>query len=170
MTIIREGTKSIINPLDYVALEAALNLREREGGEVTVITMGPPQSEEALRETLAAGADRAVLLSDPLFAGADTWATSSTLASAIKKIEYDIIITGRQAIDGDTAQVGPQIAEHLKIPQISYVADIRLESKDYIQVKRMFEEKPIEFYKNVWNCNMHSNVNIPKKKYKELII
>jgi electron transfer flavoprotein beta subunit len=102
--------------------------------------MGPPQADVALREALAMGADEAILLSDRVFGGADTWATSSTIAAAIKKLPYDIIIAGRQAIDGDTAQVGPQIAEHLGIPQVSYVEAI--EAKDgKLIIKRQFEDR-----------------------------
>ena len=138
MTIIREGTKSIINPLDNTAIEAALNLREREGGEVTAITMGPPQSEEALRETLAAGVDHAILLSDPLFAGADTLATSHVLATAIRKLNAfpDLILCGMQTTDSDTGHVGPQIAEELDMPQVCGVIEIHVEG-DFITVKRL---------------------------------
>lgn len=118
-TLIRDGVPSIINPDDKAGVEAALRLKELAGGTVTILSMGPAQAEEAIREALAMGADEGILLSDRAFGGADTWATSSTLAAALKKLEYDVIITGRQAIDGDTAQVGPQIAEHLGIPQIS---------------------------------------------------
>ena len=112
-TLIREGVPSIINPDDKAGLEAALRLKDQYGAHVTVISMGPPQADLALREALAMGADEAILVTDRAFGGADTWATSSTIASAIENLEYDLIITGRQAIDGDTAQVGPQIAEHL---------------------------------------------------------
>ncbi len=138
-TLIRDGVPSIINPDDKSGLEAAIRIKEQVGGEITVLTMGPAQAEVALREALAMGADRGILLSDRAFAGADTWATSQTLAAAIRKLEYDIIIAGRQAIDGDTAQVGPQIAEHLQLPQVSYVEDLKLEG-DSIVVKRVFEE------------------------------
>lgn len=107
-TLIREGVESIINPFDENALEAALQLRDKHGGKVTVITMGPPQATTALKDAIALGADEAILLSDRAFAGSDTWATSYTLASAIKKIgTFDLIICGKQAIDGDTAQVVP---------------------------------------------------------------
>ncbi len=116
-TLIREGIPSIINPDDKAGLEAALRLKDELGAEVSVISMGPPQADAVLREALAMGADHAYLVTDRAFGGADTWATSSTLAAAIKNLEYDLIITGRQAIDGDTAQVGPQIAEHLNIMQ-----------------------------------------------------
>lgn len=139
-TLIRDGVPSIINPDDKAGLEAALQLKDKFGCSVTVITMGPPQAELALIEALAMGADDAVLVSDRAFGGADTWATSSTLASAIRKIgDYDLIITGRQAIDGDTAQVGPQIADHLQIPNISYAEEINLEG-EYVIVLRQYEE------------------------------
>lgn len=138
-TLIRDGVPSIINPDDKSGLEAAIQLKEKFDAHVTVLTMGPKQAEKALREALAMGADEAILLSDRAFAGADTWATSSTLASAIKNLEYDLIITGRQAIDGDTAQVGPQIAEHLDLNQVSYVADLDREGEHLI-LKRMFED------------------------------
>jgi len=139
-TLIRDGVPSIINPDDKAGIEAALTLKEKVGGTVTIVSMGPPQAEEALREALAMGADDAILISDRAFGGADTWATSSTIAAALKKLDYDLIITGRQAIDGDTAQVGPQIAEHLGIPQISYVEDIRVDGEALI-VKRKFEDR-----------------------------
>lgn len=138
-TLIRDGVPSIINPDDKSGLEAALKLKDEIGAEVTVLTMGPPQAEKALREALAMGADKAILLSDRAFAGADTWATSSTLAAAIRKLECDLIVAGRQAIDGDTAQVGPQIAEHLELPQVSYVEDLEL-SGDSLILKRVFED------------------------------
>ncbi len=116
-TLIREGVPSIINPDDKAGLEAALRLKDSMGAHVTVLSMGPPQADAALREALAMGADEAILVTDRAFGGADTWATSTTIASAIKNLDYDLIITGRQAIDGDTAQVGPQIAEHLGIAE-----------------------------------------------------
>lgn len=139
-TLIRDGVKSIINPDDKSGLETALRIKEEVGANITVISMGPKQAELALREAIAMGADRAILLSDKKFAGADTLATSSTLAGAIKKLDYDIIITGRQAIDGDTAQVGVQIAEHLDIPSVSYVEDLNI-SDDSLILKRMFEDR-----------------------------
>ena len=113
-TLIRDGVPSIINPDDKAGLEAALSLKEIYGGEVSVISMGPPQADAVLREAMAMGADKAYLVTDRAFGGADTLATSTTLAAAVRKMEYDLIITGRQAIDGDTAQVGPQLAEHLE--------------------------------------------------------
>jgi electron transfer flavoprotein beta subunit len=124
-TLIREGVPSIINPFDLNAVEEGLLLKERFGGTVTVISMGPPQVETALREVLSLGVDQAVLLCDRAFAGADTLATSYTLAAGIKKIgSFDLIICGKQAIDGDTAQVGPEIAEWLDIPHLTYVRNI----------------------------------------------
>ena len=123
-TLMREGVPSIINPDDKAGIEVAIQLKEKYGADVTVLSMGPPQADVALKEAYAMGADRVILLTDKAFAGSDTWATSLALAYAIKKIEYDVIICGRQAIDGDTAQVGPQIAEHLNIPQVSYVTDV----------------------------------------------
>ncbi len=139
-TLIRDGVPSIINPDDKAGLEAALCLKDQTGAHVTVVSMGPPQADLALREALAMGADEAVLITDRAFGGADTWATSSTLAAAIKKLPYDLIITGRQAIDGDTAQVGPQIAEHLGLAHISYAEDIKLEG-DSVVVKRQYEDR-----------------------------
>ena len=140
-TLIREGVMSIINPDDLNALEEALRIKDRfENVKVTVLSMGPPQAKEALREALAMGADEAILLSDRVFAGADTLATSTTIASAIKRIgDYNIIFCGRQAIDGDTAQVGPQIAEHLGIPQITYVKKLEINGDEVI-ARRAFED------------------------------
>jgi len=140
-TLIREGVPSIINPDDKAGLEVALQLKDKTGAKVTVVTMGPPQADVALRETLAMGADEAVLLSGREFAGSDTWATSSAVAAALKTLPYDLIIAGRQAIDGDTAQVGPQIAEHLGIPQISYVASVDIKDEDTLIVRRNFEDR-----------------------------
>ncbi|MEG1847086.1 MAG: electron transfer flavoprotein subunit beta/FixA family protein [Lachnospiraceae bacterium] len=139
-TLIRDGVPSIINPDDKAGLEAALVLKEQTGAEISVITMGPPQADAVLREAMAMGADKAYLVTDRAFGGADTLATSTTLAAAIKKLDYDLIIAGRQAIDGDTAQVGPQIAEHLGIPNVSYAEDIKVEGKDVI-VKRQYEDR-----------------------------
>ncbi|RDU22576.1 electron transfer flavoprotein subunit beta/FixA family protein [Anaerosacchariphilus polymeriproducens] len=139
-TLIRDGVPSIINPDDKAGLEAALAIKDSIGAEVTVISMGPLQADAVLREGLAMGADNAYLVSDRAFGGADTLATSTTLAAAIKKLEYDLIITGRQAIDGDTAQVGPQISEHLGIPNVSYAEDIRVEG-EFVIVKRQYEDR-----------------------------
>lgn len=139
-TLIREGVPSIINPYDLHAIEAALHIREKKGGKVTVITMGPPQAEEALREAVSMGADDVRLLSDKAFAGSDTWATSYTLSKAIEKLGYDIILCGKQAIDGDTAQVGPEIAEFLNIPHIAYVKKFEEIGDDLIRVQRLMDD------------------------------
>lgn len=139
-TLIREGVPSIINPDDKSGIEAALILKEKVGGTVTLVSMGPPQADLALREGLAMGADEAILVSDRAFGGSDTWATSSTIAAVLKRLDFDVIITGRQAIDGDTAQVGPQIAEHLGIPQVSYAEEIDVEDGNLI-IKRQFEDR-----------------------------
>ncbi|MBI5571057.1 MAG: electron transfer flavoprotein subunit beta/FixA family protein [Desulfomonile tiedjei] len=138
--LIREGVESIINPEDRHALEAALGIKDRLGAEITALTMGPPQAIEVICEAVATGADRGILLSDKAFAGADTWATSTALGLAIKRIgEFDIILAGRQAIDGDTAQIGPQVAEFLGIPQLTYVRDLEvLEGK--ITAERVLED------------------------------
>lgn len=138
-TLIREGVPSIINPDDKNALEEALVLKEKYGASVTVITMGPPQAEKALRESLAMGADKAILITDKAFAGADTLATSRVLAAAVQKLPYDIVFAGRQAIDGDTAQVGPEIAEHLGLPQVTYVEKVEIEERDLI-IRRALED------------------------------
>ncbi|MBU1614205.1 electron transfer flavoprotein subunit beta/FixA family protein, partial [bacterium] len=126
-TLIREGVESIVNPFDENALEAALQLREKHGGKITVLSMGPPQAETSLRHTIAMGVDEAVLLSDRAFAGADTLATAYTLSSGIRKMgDFDLILCGKQAIDGDTAQVGPELAEILGIAQAAYVRKIEV--------------------------------------------
>lgn len=139
-TLIREGIKSIINPFDMNAIETALQLKENRGGEVIALSMGPLQAEESLREAISLGVDEAILLSDKAFAGADTLATSYTLSMAIKKLgEFDMIICGKQAIDGDTAQVGPELAEMLDIPQICWVRKI-VEIKD----KTLIVERTVE--------------------------
>jgi len=142
-TLIREGVAAIVNPFDEYAIEEGLRLREKFGGKVTVISMGPPQAEEALKQAIAMGADEAILLSDRAFAGADTLATSYTLSEAIKKIgHFDLIICGREAMDGATGQVGPGIASRLGISQLTYVFKIRevdLE-KGTITVERLVEE------------------------------
>ena len=139
-TLIRTGVPSIMNPDDKGGLEFALQLKDNYNAQVTVITMGPPQADAVLREAFAMGVDRAILLTDRVFAGADTLATSNALAAALKNIDYDIIITGRQAIDGDTAQVGPQIAEHLGLPQISYVTDLKFDGEKTFTVKKETED------------------------------
>jgi len=140
-TLIREGVKSIINPFDMYAIEEAVLLKEKFGGKATVITMGPPQAHEALREAISLGIDEAVLVSDRAFAGSDTWATSYTLAAAIKKIgQFDLVICGKQASDGDTAQVGPGIAVWLNIPQVTYVKKVEDIKDNKAKVESMTEE------------------------------
>ena len=139
-TLIRDGVPSIINHDDKAGLEAALQLRDKVGGTVTVVCMGPPQADVALREALAMGADDAYLLSAREFGGSDTYATATIIAAGLKKIGFDLVITGRQAIDGDTAQVGPQIAEQLKIPQVSYAEQLDVEGGSVV-VKRQYEDQ-----------------------------
>lgn len=140
-SLIREGLESIINPDDLHALEAALELKAACGADVTAISMGPPQAIDALSEAMGMGADRAILLTDRAFAGADTWATSFTLGKAVQTVgDYDLVLCGRQAIDGDTAQVGPQVADHLDLSQVSYVFDIETVTADHVVVKRRLED------------------------------
>lgn len=140
-TLVRQGVDSIINPFDMFAVEAALRLKDQTGARVTTVTMGPPQAVEALRETLSLGVDDALLLSDRAFAGADTWATSMTLGAAIRKLAgVDLIICGKQAIDGDTAQVGPELATQLDIPYASFVKCIEFGGDGHLKVTRRTEE------------------------------
>ena len=139
-TLDRAAMLTIMNPDDKAGLEAALRLKDQYDAEVTVVTMGLPKAEEVLREALAMGADRGILVTDRVLGGADTWATSQTLAGAIRNLDYDIIITGRQAIDGDTAQVGPQIAEHLGLPVISYAEAIEVKESSVV-VKRQYDDR-----------------------------
>ena len=140
-TLIREGVQSIVNPFDMYAIEESIRLKEKFSGKVTVLTMGPPQAESVLKEAISLGCDEGILLSDRAFAGSDTLATSYTLAMAIKKIkEFDIIICGKQASDGDTAQVGPGISTHLDIPQITYVKKIEEIKDNSATIERMTEE------------------------------
>jgi len=139
--LVREGIESIINPDDRHALEAAADLKQKLGGRITVLSMGPPQAIDAVSEAMGMGADEGVLLTDRAFAGADTWATSTTLGMAVEKIgAFDLILCGRQAIDGDTAQIGPQLADYLGVPQVSYVMDIEEVGKRSITVKRRLED------------------------------
>ena len=141
-TLNRASMAAITNPDDLNAVEAALTLKEQTGAEVIIVSMGPPPAEGMLREILARGADRAVLVSAREFGGSDTYATSQILAAAIEKIGIEkdtVVFCGRQAIDGDTAQVGPQIAEKLGLPQVSYAADIQKDG-DTLTVKRMLED------------------------------
>ncbi len=139
-TLIREGVPSIMNPDDKGGLELALRLKDEFGANVTVITMGLPQADAILREALAMGADRAILLTDRKLGGADTLATSHALAGALKELDYDLVITGRQAIDGDTAQVGPEMAEHLDIPQVTYLEDCKYDGDKTLTIKKQLED------------------------------
>jgi electron transfer flavoprotein alpha/beta subunit len=139
-TLIRDGVPSIINPYDMHAIEAGLQMKEKTGGRVIVLTMGPPQAETALREAISMGADEAVLLTDRAFAGSDTWATAYALAKGIEHIGADVIICGKQAIDGDTAQVGPEIAEFLDIPHVAYIRKIDEVTDTRITVQRLMDD------------------------------
>ena len=140
-TMIREGIESIINPDDLHALEAAVRIKHTHGAKVTVLSMGPPQAVDALTEAMGMGADEGILLSDRAFAGADTWATSFALGKAVATIgDFDLLFCGRQAIDGDTAQVGPQVADFLNVAQVTYVFDIETIESDHLIVKRRLED------------------------------
>ena len=140
-TLIRDGVPSIINPYDLYAIEEALRLREKHGGRVTAVTMGPPQAAEALKEAVSLGVDDVVLLSDRAFAGADTWATSYALSQGIRKIgAFDLVIAGKQAIDGDTAQVGPETADMLGIPFVAYIRKIEKVEGGTMVAERLMDE------------------------------
>jgi electron transfer flavoprotein beta subunit len=140
-TLVREGVESIINPFDLYALEEGLRLKDQFGGRVTVLSMGPPQAEASLREAISYGVDEAVLLSDRAFSGADTWATSYTLAKGVQKIgAFDLILCGKQAIDGDTAQVGPGLAERLNIPYVTWVRKIEGIENGSLRVQRLMDD------------------------------
>ncbi|MDX1763502.1 MAG: electron transfer flavoprotein subunit beta/FixA family protein [bacterium] len=140
-TLIRDGVPSIVNPFDMYAIEEAIRLREKHGGKVTVLTMGPPQAQAALREAVSMGADEAVLVSDREFAGSDTLATSYTLAMAIRKLDaVDLVICGKQAIDGDTAQVGPGVAENLNWGFAAYVRKIEGMEDGAMHVERLMDD------------------------------
>lgn len=140
-TMIRDGVEAIVNPLDLYAIEIALQLREQHGGEVVVLSMGPAKAIVAIREAISMGADGGTLISDRKFAGADTWATSYVLAKAIEKLgQFDLIICGERATDGDTGQVGPGIAAWLDLPVASYVGEVGKTSEGCISVKRLVED------------------------------
>jgi len=140
-TMAREGVESIMNPFDRHAVEEAVRLKEQHGGTVTVLSMGPPQAEAVLRDAVSCGADEAVLVSDRAFAGADTWATTYTLGKAIDKLgDFDLILCGKQAIDGDTAQVGPGLARRLDIPYVSYVKKVSGYASGVMQVERLMDD------------------------------
>lgn len=140
-TLVREGVKSIINPFDAHALEEGVRLKEKHGGKVVAVSMGPPQAEQAMRDAISLGADDAVLLSDPAFAGSDTWATSYVLSRAVSKIaQYDIIICGRQTLDGDTGQVGPELSEMLSLPFVAHVSKIEEVKDQHMTAQRTVDE------------------------------
>ncbi len=159
-TLVREGVASIVNPFDTYAIEEALRLKERHGGKVTVLSMGPLQAREALKEAVAMGADEAILLSDRAFAGSDTWATAYTLAQAIRRLDaFDLVFCGKQAIDGDTGQVGPGIARQLHIPQLTYVS--RIQEVD-LQARRLRVERLLEEGREVVDCSLPALVTVVK--------
>ena len=140
-TLMREGVAAIVNPFDAYAIEEAIRTKEKLGGKVIAISMGPPQADAVLREAIGMGADAGILISDRAFAGSDTWATSYTLARAIAKIgDYGLIFCGKQASDGDTAQVGPGIAAHLDLTQITYVRKIEVVDQTHIVAQRLLED------------------------------
>ncbi len=140
-TLIRQGVAAILNPFDAYALEEGVRLKERYGGKVTVITMGPPQAVDMLKEAISLGADQAILLSDREFAGSDTLATSYTLAQAVKKIaEYDLILCGRQTLDGDTGQVGPEMSQMLGLPFVAYVSKVEEAANGSLRVQRLVDD------------------------------
>lgn len=158
-TLIRQGIENIINPFDTYAIEEGVRLRERTGGKVTAISMGPPQAETALREAISLGADEGILLSDPAFAGADTWATSYTISAALRKLgQYDLVICGRQTLDGDTGQVGPQLAEMLALPFIAYVSQIEEIADGSLRVQRMVEDGY-----EVMECSLPAVITVVKE-------
>jgi electron transfer flavoprotein beta subunit len=170
--LLREGVPSIINPEDKQAIEEALKLKSnREGAEVTVLSMGPPQAKSAIREALSMGADKGVLVSDKAFAGADTLATSYTLSLAIKKMgTYDLILCGSQTIDGETGQVGPQLAEWLNLPQACYAEEIKIQG-DIVTVKSNFDRFSREFeMKTPALITVSSRINTPRYKHMNKVL
>jgi electron transfer flavoprotein beta subunit len=158
-TLVRQGVESIINPFDLFAVEAALKIKDGNGARVTAITMGPPQAADALRDTLALGVDDAVLLSDRAFAGSDTWATSTTLSAAIRKMgDVDIIFCGKQAIDGDTAQVGPEMAALLDLPYATFVKKIEILDGNFLKAIRQTDEGT-----EIWKLPLPALVTVIKE-------
>lgn len=163
-TLIRTGVPTITNPDDLAGFEAALRIKDQQGARITCMTMGPPQAESMLRELYAMGADECILVSDGKFGGADTWATSNTLGAVLATMDYDLIIAGRQAIDGDTAQVGPQTAEKLGLPQITYVEEILEINKDKIRVRKALENT-YEIIESSMPCLITTLSSIAKPRY-----
>ncbi|MCB2192046.1 MAG: electron transfer flavoprotein subunit beta/FixA family protein [Deltaproteobacteria bacterium] len=139
-TLKREGVESIVNPFDLFALEAALRIREAAGGEIVAITMGPPQAETVIKDAIGFGVDEGLLLSDRAFAGADTWATTAALAKAIESLDVDLVICGKQAVDGDTAQVGPGIAQRMGLPHVAFVKGFREIQDKHLVVERQMDD------------------------------
>ncbi len=169
----REGVESKMNPFDLYALETGLRLKEKHGGKVKVISMGPPQAEEVIREAYMTGADEGVLMSDRRFAGADTWATAHTLAQGIKRLgSYDVIICGMQTTDGDTAQVGPGIAEVLDIPHVAYVRNVQESSQESLVVEQDMADS-YELVEILCPCviTVTKEVNVPRlPSYKKKVL
>lgn len=163
-TLIRTGVPTITNPDDLAGFEAALRIKDQQGAKITCVTMGPPQAESMLRELYAMGADECILVSDGKFGGADTWATSNTLGAVLSTLDYDLIIAGRQAIDGDTAQVGPQTAEKLGLPQITYVEEILEISEEKILVRKALENT-YEIIESTMPCLITTLSSIAKPRY-----
>jgi len=162
-TLIRAGVPSIVNPFDKNALEAAVQLKEAHGGTVTVISMGPEQAKAALKECISVGADKAVLISDRMFGGSDTFATSYILATAIKKLgKFDLILCGKQAIDGDTAQVGPAIAEHLGMAQMTYAAKIQVDGNKIVINRETDEGYEVMEGTLPVVCTVVKSINVPR--------
>jgi electron transfer flavoprotein beta subunit len=158
-TLVRQGVESIVNPFDLFAVEAALKIKDEFGAHITVLTMGPPQADEALREVLSRGVDDALLLSDRAFAGSDTWATSTTLSTAIRKLgKVDLILCGKQAIDGDTAQVGPEMATLLDIPYATFVKRIEIADENHLKVTRQTDEGM-----EIWKLPMPALITVIKE-------
>jgi len=163
-SLVRAGVPSILNPFDEFAVEEALRIRERNEGTVTVITMGPPQAREALVRCLAMGADRAILLTDSAFAAADTYATAKTLALALQKLEFDLVICGMKAIDGETCQVGPELAELLDIPHISYIKKVEINSSANTVLAERLTEEGYEQVRSTLPCLLTATkaLNVPR--------
>jgi len=158
-TLVRQGVESIVNPFDLFAVEAALRIKDEHGAAVTALTMGPPQAKDALRDVLARGVDDAVLVSDRAFAGADTWATSVTLAAAVRKMgDVDLVVCGKQAVDGDTAQVGPETATVLDIPYATFVKEIVKSEDSSLKVTRQTDEGTA-----VWRLPLPALVTVLKE-------
>ena len=140
-TLVREGTENVLNPFDEYAVEEALRIREKHGGKITVLTMGPPQAKEVIRKAVGMGVDEGILITDPKLAGSDTWATAYVLAAAIRKLEtVNLIITGKQAVDGDTAQVGPEVASLMDLPMIAWIRKIEEIRPDFLRAERLMED------------------------------